>query len=232
MGSKIWLVNLLLAGVAAFCGVQAYESWTRPPRPIAAARQSEPLAPDQGKRLVKPNMPAESAYRAMVEKNLFSPDREEYIPPEPTEEAEEPEAEVKQVKVSGRKIVLYGVILMKGYRAALINNPERGGEREQIWVKPGEAIGEDLTVDAIREKSLLVAEKDKKYEILLYDDKKPKSRSTPQEESGPTVVSTEAKKPAKPSKPKDKSKPKQESVSDEEYEIIKTPFGTIRKKKS
>ncbi len=224
MMSRIWMVNLVLAVCAVFMGMGAYSVWTggeKPDvRPAASPASADTYARKTGDGR---KMPVESAYNNIAEKNLFSVERKEFVP----EISEDKAPEVEELKISGQKITLYGVIILNSFKKALIDNPVRkAGDRPNRWVREGEEIG-NLTVASIGKESVLFQDGDKKYEILLHDQKNRESVApAPKTGTSPNVVTTEARKPetsaAKPA----------EAVSDEgEYETVKTPFGNIRRKK-
>jgi len=226
---KIWLLNIILAGFAVFAGIKAYELWMPGEEQKTEAgsevkQKTKTFRPK--KRFVKRRIPPESDYAVVREKNLFSPDRKEFVP----EEVEEPEPEVKKVSLSGKKITLYGVIMAGNQKSALINNFERKtpGERDSRWVKIGDTV-EGMKISNIRKDSILLIKGDEKYEVLLYD--KTKNRTVgkaKKSEISPTVVVSESKKEKQEPKAEKKKEPEKP-----EYHMINTPFGKmkIRKKK-
>ena len=193
---KVWIANIVLAVLVVFFSVNAYKIWDED----ADAGKEEPIvkteaqkaAAGRGEKFVKRLMPAESAYDIVADQNLFSPDREEYVPDEPEPEAA-PEPLVSKDRISGETITLYGIIISEDYKKALINNPKRqSGESEQIWVAIGDAVS-NLKVADIQKESIILAEGKKKYEVLLYDKNKVKSRKAPipsnsQTSETPTVI--------------------------------------------
>ncbi|MDM8550689.1 hypothetical protein QUF72_11450 [Desulfobacterales bacterium HSG2] len=236
MLSKIWFINILLAGLAVFFGIKAHDVWINEEKANPEMR----VAPGKSgtsfnrpvKRVFYKRMPPESVYDVVAGKNLFSPDRAEFIPEEPEPESE---PEVEQISLSGKKITLYGVIIMDDYKSALISNPfpAEPGERKNKWVKEGETVG-DFEVAEIQKGRILLAEKGKKYEIPLYGDKpggnkRIKRAGKPANQGGkagkPTVVVSESKKSQAASEIS-KKKP-----AGSEYEMINTPFGKMRRKK-
>jgi hypothetical protein len=182
----------------------------------------------------------ESAYRVIAERSLFSPDRKESLPEEPKAKTEK-----AQPIISGKKIHLYGVIIMGDERKALIDNPVRGrDEPNKKWVRVGDAFS-DLRVAAIEPKSILLEQGKDNYEISLYDDERKNPQPSPNRKapsfSTPTVVNTETKEPsssAKPesdsdTKPRVKPKPviREQDDATGEFETFETPFGTFQRKK-
>ena len=229
MFSKLWLINIILAVLAIFFGIRAYGVWSKGDQSAIEIPRSAKSRKLLEKRTPKHKMPPESAYGVVVDRILFCPEREEFIPEEP-----EPEPEVKTVKVSGKKIVLYGVILTDNCRVALINNPlKQLGERKDKWVRIQDTIGQ-LTVKDIQSDRLILADGADQFEVPLYDKDKPKRRVTSAKQIKPKVVTTGSK--PKTTRPKTsqisrKEKIRKEKIDDSEYEVIETPFGKVKRRK-
>ncbi len=224
MFSKIWIFNIVLAACAIFFGIKAHDIWTVNDKTVPKKRAVQRSKPQPVKRIAKQRTVPESAYKVIADRNLFSPDRIELIPEEPEKE-KEPEPEVKRLRVSGKTITLYGVVITDDYTSALINNPVQGEDEGRYkWIKQGDNIG-DLSVTAIRKESILLAESGKKYEILLYDKKKPGRSNIAKKETRPTIVisGSEKKQPV--------SKNVSSKKEDDEFEIVNTPFGKVKRKK-
>ncbi len=206
MFSKFWLVNVFLAAGVIFFAVRTHEVWFSGEDPL----ESEPLPAKEEsakeKQFVKPNLSSESIYRVFVDKNLFSEDRAEYLPPPPEAESgaetgQEPAPEIKPFEGFGQRVTLYGVFIYKEIKKALITNPDRKrGGAQDIWVEKGDVVLEvkqrdqvaTLTVDDILEDRLLVKDGANRYEILLYDKENPKNRQTVAKDEEPKVVAPQA----------------------------------------
>ncbi len=256
MFSKIWLINIILGVFIIFFAVKTYDVWFAKKEKeeirLSATENNENYSV---KEFSKRNLPSESNYRVIVDKNLFREERTEYLPdPEPDAELEpssESEPEIKTLDGFGVKIELYGVVIWKDYKKALITNTERErGKTGEKWVEKGDTILEikrrnkdvELIVDEIFEDRILVKGGDDRYEILLYDKDNPKKRANVARNRGPKVVSS-ASDPAKKQKIVKKSAPskgqetkkkpnvKKASPSEPEYEVINTPFGEIKRRK-
>jgi len=221
MFSKIWFINLFLALFAIFFGLKAYGVWSEEEKTVMEMQAVESHRARPKKRIVKRRMPPESAYSVVVERTLFSPERAL-----PDLQEEEPEVEeIKDLKVSGKKFFLYGVIIMDDYKAALITNPEiKPGKKRQKWVMVGDAVG-DFMVAGINKDMIILAEGIKEHKIFLYDKDKPKAGVPVSKKAKPTVVSTAPKK----STPQPKVSEKKE-LPEGEYKTVSTPFGNIRRK--
>ncbi len=173
MFSRIWLINLVLAVFAVFFGLKAYGVWSEGEKSFSEEPLIEKPSSRPKKRIVKKRMPPESDYRVVVERTLFSPER---VSPDLQEE--DPEAEeIKDLKVSGKRFFLYGVVLTDDYKAALITNSEvKPGKRKQKWVMVGDTVG-GFRVAGIKKDRIILAQGSREYEILLYDKDEPKKRA-------------------------------------------------------
>lgn len=239
MVSRIWIVNALLAAVLVFGGMGVWDAWRReaPPTGTAAVKgkTARPFqAPPENQLL------SSAEYPEVVERNLFSEDRSAPAPPAPPETAE-PETVQEEVRVDGKKIILYGVVLFGDYKAALINNPEIQGKNPQNqWIKEGGRIG-NLTVRQILQDRVVLADADASYRVLLYDPEKVQKAASAQKtppSAKPNVVSVGEAPVAKPvvkadAPPKAQSSPAEvRSISEDgQYEIIDTPLGQIKRKR-
>lgn len=244
---RIWLINIVMAGMLVFAGVNVWDLWHAEPKkvPARSASTDKGRGPAAGKAEKK--LLDEQAYEELVVQNLFAPDRQEYIPPEEPEEPEpEPEPEKKAVKISGEQVVLYGVVITGGEKTALINNPGgKLGEGKYQWITEGQALG-NLTVQGIDPREIVLDDGNQQYQILLSEKKDRKTKRQAEKQSGPVVVSggrsggkpesasagsSPASKDAGSGSRKDSGSGDTGSeASEEEYQTIETPFGTIKKK--
>ena len=221
MNSKIWLMNLLLLGIAAFFWGKAYGVWSNgyvmPEQEVRAKPVKKSMVTTRvGRRRVHPV----NYYDVVVKKNLFSPDRS--VPEEevPTEEV------IKKMPALPEKIFLYGVILMDGYETALVSNPGRKpGAKKEVWVKVGDSLG-DLKVLDIKKERIVLERKGNPYDVLLYAKNKPRRKTVVSKAAKPKVVTAGKKKPVAARKV---SKPKK--LPRGSYKVVKTPFGEIKRKK-
>lgn len=198
MFSKIWLINLVLAVFAVFFGLKAYGVWSEEKKSSSEVRPIEKPSSRSEKRIVTSRMPPESAYAAVVEKNLFAPGRTGSMPGE-----SESGPDVKQLMVAIKRIIVSGVIMMDDYEAALVStlkhridrrrSKTNAGEWESKWVKVGDTIG-DFQVAGIKEDRVIFTEGAKEYEIFLYDKDKPKRQIQVTKKAKPKVVRVAPKK--------------------------------------
>ncbi|MEA3486624.1 MAG: hypothetical protein U9R20_03115 [Thermodesulfobacteriota bacterium] len=244
--SRTWFINVILAVCVAFFGAKSIGVWveggdgTKTPQTVAEKTKKWHI-----KKVTREKMPPETAYGAVTVRNLFSPDRAEFMEEEKTEP--EPEPAKEDIRVSGRKIVLYGVIMMDDYRAALISDPKpKSSKRRSMWVKEGDIIGdstEGVVISSIQKERITLRDGEKMYEVLLYDKDKPRGKVAAQKQTKPTVVTTKptavARPPAPGMKPGSKNTApskvttkKSSPPGDDEYKMIDTPFGKIKVRKN
>jgi len=242
MIKKVWIINGILALLTVIVGLNMYDIWSGGDD---GAGSVEPVSPPPLPRVEdfrKPQAKPENTYRAIVEDNLFSPDRKEVIVPPPSpavaptpepEPEPEPEAPAKPLeKVEGKKILLYGVISMPDYRAAIVTNvDEKAPQRPQKTVRIGETIGE-YTIAEIKKERVLLTKGRERYEITLFDREHPKERATATKEriqpeaAAPKVIT------AQPVAPKTETAAKAPKGKEEdEWEIVSTPFGKVKRRK-
>lgn len=244
MLSRVWLINLVLAVITVFCGIKAFEVWTKwdqTPQEIKATARKQTSKPGKSLSKTRGDMPPESTYKLVVDKDLFRAERDEFIPEEPTSETEvKPvdKREAKKTEAFLKKTTLYGVVIVDQFRAALVSYPELETDKgSSKWVQVGYEIGE-LKLKEIKEEKIILSQGAMDYEILLYDKDKPrKSAAASKSRSGPTVVGVTSEAKGKPavvsthssikSVPGDK-KAKMQEPSKEQYKIIDTPFGKKR----
>ncbi len=249
MFSKVWIINIVMAVLILFCWIRIWDGrdaeMVIPVQPVTV--QKTGTAPSTISAVIA--QPASSLeYDGIVEMNLFSPDRTfivEAVEPEPVVEAE--------ARISGEKIVLYGVVVLDADKKALINNPVRKpGDRDFLWIREGERLS-NLRITRIDPEQLLLNDGAVQYKISLYDPGKarpqassPQRVSSPSQRDVPQVISADpasAAAPAArpgtgtgavaPAQPRPEKAPKKAAASDDdEYEIIDTPFGEIRRKKA
>ncbi|OEU48270.1 MAG: hypothetical protein BA861_04070 [Desulfobacterales bacterium S3730MH5] len=208
MFSRIWLINIVLVLFAVFFGIKAYGVWFEREKTTLEMKAVEKPEPQPKKRIAKRRIPPESDYVAVVDMNLFCPEREDL-------KIDEPAAGpgVEHLNVSLKEIVLYGVIIMEDYEAALVNDlqkqsgrkrtrPKKSVQRRTKWVKVDDMMG-DFRVSGIKNDRILLAEGTNEYEVLLYDRNKPKRRASV----------TRRTKPTSGTAPQAKATPKQKAVS-------------------
>lgn len=127
MGLKIWLINGILAVIAAFFGIRAFEVWGDGEKSFSELRavgrlDAKPKAVEAQEPFAKALLP-ESAYEAVVSKNLFSPDRKALQSEDAAQEDGddwENSTEGKNLLERLKEITLYGVVITDDSKAALV----------------------------------------------------------------------------------------------------------------
>ena len=213
--SKKWLVNLFLAGLAAFIGLKAYDAWSQkaviPPDDTPEARLPGPPPVD----VVARNTVPAAAYDLVVEKNLFADERAEIIPTQPEDKTkkkveekskEKPKLSRRELRALNR-LSLIGVVLTGDRKTALLTGiTGKGRGVSTQWVVEGDEV-QGMRVGEISDEKVMLTSDDTEMEIFLYDPDKPKKRSAPKKEAQPTVVSTGGDKAgATPKAPETKAK--------------------------
>jgi len=241
MISRIWMINGVLAVILAVCWINIWDIWqtdTAMPPATASGENGNPSRPFTAEP--ENTISAAAAYHSVVDSNLFSPDRTGPLAETgKTEPESESEPVAEEVRISGEKVMLYGVVLFGGYKSALINNPENQPKGVQHrWVKEGDSIA-NLKVREIHQDQVILADSEGSYRVMLYDPEKVRNASAvpkKSDSSQPKVVSV-GEAPAAPkasvsSTGQSKTTPPAGSAKapEEEYQLIETPFGTIKKK--
>jgi hypothetical protein len=233
------MINGVLAVVLAVFWVNIWGVWQTDTAIFSAAVSGEKIKPPRPFKAEPENaiLPA-ADYQSVVARNLFSANRSAPAP-EPLEAANTEPVE-DEVRISGEKVMLYGVVLFGGYKTALINNPENQPKGVQHrWVKEGDSIA-NLKVREIHQDQVILSDSEGSYRVMLYDPEKVRKASAVQKKSDssqPKVISVgeapTAPKTSVSSKPgQAKNTPQTGSAAapEEEYQLIETPFGTIKKK--
>ncbi|MCF8129967.1 MAG: hypothetical protein K9N10_15765 [Deltaproteobacteria bacterium] len=214
MFSKIWFINIILLFLVCFLGIKAFEVWfhgnTGDKAPELAIESAQPTpkplaAPDDRK------IPPETTYDALINFNLFSPERTETILAAPTPDAKSKKlsaAEQKNIEQYFSSLTLYGMVITDDFAEALLSYPvsksalqsrkavipkSRGrnvpriSAKENKWVKVGDTLG-DFKVEAVKPDRVVLKTGEKSYDLLLYDKENLKKRETAKPKSGPKVV--------------------------------------------
>lgn len=247
---RIIYINIGLALLCLYLSVETFQVWRNSPiesiQKESVGKRRSVDADNPASSDMKNRMPPKSMFQDTATLNLFSMDRQEYKPTTTeTDTGGEPEPAEQTPMIEGREITLFGVILLDGYRAALISDPEAKKDKKSTrWVKPDDLIGK-MKVAAITADSLILADQGKKFRVELYDKDKHKNRTrqpgdkqiqTTQADKPvqPTVVTTQpapTQKPAAEPNPKIAEDSKNQQPATDDYVIINTPFGKIKRKK-
>ena len=238
---KIAVVNGTMFLLSAIFLWNIHHVWTAAaPLPIPASNDGQPSADGpktsplpalEGKQV---NPPSKSSYGDVVDKNLFSQERAaDKKEPEKVEQSDENSVLI----VDGRKIRLYGVVIDGNARRALINEPDiKNSDRRVRWISKGDRIGQYKVVD-ISKNDIVFSQGAEEYRVSLWDsDRKKASLPNVTSNTSPTVIKAQSSDKAESSTEK-KSPPKTISPSppnendNDDMVIIKTPFGTVKRKK-
>jgi hypothetical protein len=158
--------------------------WAQPIEPSPKA-QKEETKPSDKKGGALPatgsakDTPPIQANISIAEKNIFSPDRKDFLTPRGTSKP-----------VARPQVILYGVTIAGDYQAASVSNPGRPlqkGERETFTVKLGEKIGDYKLAKVSGDRITLEADGDN-FEVLLYDSRMPKKRIEVKTETKPATI--------------------------------------------
>ena len=249
MFSKTWFINSILALCVIFFGAKSIGVWSEENGGDARnIQRSAQVKASDIPRVVRGVLPPEDAYEVVAANDLFTSDRMERVEEDDEEKKENPEEPAvveKDVRISGKKIVLYGVVVKDNTRTALISDPQpKPPKRPFLWVREGDTIGDtDVMVSAIKKESLVLKKGADLIEISLYDHEKNNAqvagRKPRQPEDKPVIVTTQqATKVTVERTPRPKAERVVESegsenspVKGEEYEMVDTPFGKIKRKK-
>lgn len=249
MVSRVWIVNAILAVGLVFCWMNIWDVWQADTDMSPATQSSEKgKVSNPFKALPGKGILSDADYQSVVDRNLFSPNR---TAPSPETVKAEPVEE--EVRISGEKVMLYGVILFDTYKAALVNNPEDQAKGNQNrWVKEGDNIG-NLKVREIHQDQVVLSDTEGSYRVLLYNPEKAAKTSSIQKSSPssqpkvvsvgekPSPVSTSVKAEPPPANAGANVEPVKQRKSkftekvtiseDGQYELIETPLGQIKRKR-
>ena len=218
MFSKLWIINLAIAGLVAFLGVNAVREWSGKEShvsavdqtPAATAEKAKPALPKVAQPAAR-SIPPQEAFNVVVEKNLFAAEREEIKeevkPPPPPPPQKQVKKEPEPPKL---QFTLYGVLISKPYKGALLSFSEDQAQKKRPqpaqaqpggprWYETGEGEG-NWKIASIEKEKVLISLNGASVEVLLYDKEKPKQRTAMAAKSkGPTVVTiaTQTAAPAK-----------------------------------
>ncbi len=234
MSSRIWLLNMILAAAVLTMAAKVYSVWTRgldlPVPPVKKVRMKD--VADSPAVIDLSTFP-ERRYAPLVERNPFSPERGRNRLGE-----EETAVVVTENVKPATNIKLYGVVMAGDFCRALITNPDRkSGQRPNIWVETGQRIG-DYRIEKIEKDRVILSKKGIRYQVELFAPGKRRGAAAPRSARPAHPGAASSKKVITIDVPKPKPKPGKISRGESKieagqggYEIIKTPFGNIRRKK-
>ncbi|NWF55270.1 MAG: hypothetical protein HXY45_10815 [Syntrophaceae bacterium] len=200
MRFRYGLLSLPLLFIVLILGYENYLTWSSPgtsvPKKEGDKRVEGKTEPLQGIPAPK-EPPSRETFAVIVEKNIFSPERKEFVAQAaPVPGPEKPAARPP--------ITLYGVVIAGDYQTASIVNPGRPlqkGEREIKTIKVGETIGEYKITKIMPDRIVLEGGEDS-FEVLLLDPRAPKKRVEIKTANPPAAItSPESAAPPSEAKP-------------------------------
>ena len=233
MQYKIWGVNLILVLASIFALTEAIAVWgdSRNSESDSVSILSDKPSVDDYASIAQRNTIPKAYYNDIVDDNLFSPQRMEYVPVK-IKDVTEPEKEIeKEALPVTRKdigIVLFGTIFLDDYKAAIISNPKN--RNEQMTLHEGAEV-DGMVLYEVKKDRVLIASDGEITEVLMFDSEKPKQRVAVARQASPNVVTPPAiVKSVPPATHTERPAIKTGSDNDE-YEFVDTPFGKVRRKK-
>ena len=189
MSLRYGVLSLLAFFIILALGFKNYEIWTIPVEVVpekggvrkpGVKMESNPSAEDQEE-------PASIAsFILIAEKNIFSPERKEFLVFLSPDSAKEKKPMVRP------QIILYGVTIAGDYKSASIAHLGRAlqkGEREIMTAKIGDRIGDYKLGKILPDRIALEAPEDN-FEVFLYDPKVPKKRIVAKTENKPATITS------------------------------------------
>lgn len=221
---------MFLMALVVFLGIKAYDAWSDGERRLPEASETKKKHPEPAKETVVVSMASAdiSAYQGIVNNNLFSVSRApddittEEKPPEPDSTPEPDPRLLKILEATLRQISIYGIMidgeekkaLLEGPLAAvsddnlgsklprLMKNQRSLPGRETKWVKVGEPVNR-FKVKEITPVGMTLSAEGLEFDVILYDETKPKKREPEKTVAGPVVIDTS--KEAKAVRPEEDS---------------------------
>lgn len=199
------MINLILAVVVVFLGIKAYDAWSETENRLPEAGDNKRSAPAPHKTVVKADIPAETEYDSVVHHNLFSisrsPQGKEREEPDPKKEKKGPDPKLlKLLQQTVQQISIYGVMMVDGEKKALLRSspvpvlktrnarkPSSPPGQEIAWVKVGDPVNRFM-VKEINTRGVVLGAEGLAFDVVLYDEDKPKKRASQEKVTGPVVI--------------------------------------------
>ena len=263
-GTRFVVATLLLglAGGVLFWAVQAYQRESRTDLTAQGARKETPsnprLAQELEQAMGQPKVQP-SRYRVIEDRNLFTPERKMWSPPEPEKKDDE---KTEIVEAQRTDVQLFGTFRMNDTRYAILGLPLLRRAYPRYTVAEGETLtSEDAenspepvsyTLVAIEDDHILVRDyAGKTFKVSHENKRNGPSFSTAAASSPSVVVTSQAAPPASAARSTpqtntgpgvvttekgDRAKPglvskekREQMVRDGSMVKVKTPFGTMYK---
>ena len=234
----IW-VNFLLTLLIFLLAYMIFQVWTSPDAPGAAREADNGKALEENRIVLVKRGQSKSDYSDVVQKNIFSMDRREFVPKAvDVDSLPEEKMQNEPAPLETKQVTLFGVMFVGDFKKALVND-QHDRENPQKWVREGDLVA-DYRITQIEKDRIILSRAGKLHTVLLYDKDNPKKRTmvSPARKTSaarPPKAKTAKTDSAGPGKtPADKSVGSKETPGSakDEYEIIQTPFGEFKRKKS
>lgn len=228
MKVKLIWINLLLGLFILFETYMIYQMWTASDEWDIPSGATTDSGSRQTHLTLTKRIRARDSFTDVVNKNIFSMHRREFIAQAKPETAAAPppkqqiDREPAPAPFDSNRVGLFGVIVVGDYCKALVKD---ASDREQPmkWIQQGDTV-DTFVVKRIKKDRIIISGSGKLFTVLLYDKKNPKERrQTPRSARAVKKGTTPPSGPVKTQPPK---------VDDnDKYEIIKTPLGEFKRKK-
>lgn len=181
---KYSFLSIVALVILLLLGFENHEIWAQSIEP-SPKPQKEETKPSDKKAGTLPatgsakDTPSIQSNTSIAEKNIFSPDRKDFLTAGGTSKP-----------IARPQVVLYGVTIVGDYQAASVSSqgrPLQKGERETFTVKLGEKIGDYRLAKISGDRITLEADGDN-FEVLLYDSKMPKKRIDTKTGAAPGMI--------------------------------------------
>lgn len=233
------IANIIVSVVAAAVGFQLYQSVypeSRVPKMNAAAEQKEENSDPVGKVSRRESIHF-SNYKAIGEKNLFRPERREWVPPKKAALPEKPSLLEQKPKTPPPPLTLFGTIIFgDDVRIAIIKGP--AGRGKSGMVQKNYRLGDEISgysVTGISEDRVTLAKGEDIIELKLREGKtapaisavrRPSSQKARRQTSAPRgrTPQRNVKKGKEPDRIVVKGPGGREIIK--RKKVIRTPFGS------
>lgn len=177
MQSRIWLINIVLLILVLVFGIRIFEVWFKPDKQKIAPKSSQVSSAQPEVKLMPKTAPPQASYQIIAEKTIFSPDR--------AEQTKKAEAASSAPKTPAKFNVWGVMILSDSDKRALISDVAPNPKKR--WVKEGDTL-DDRKVLSVQKDRVVLAGKDDKQEIMMYDSAKVVRRDQIKKDQEPTVI--------------------------------------------
>ncbi len=155
MGRKIWVINLLLAGLTLSVGWQSWLFWTAgAPAPATAPADKGAGKAVEPTLVELPAPPPPEEFRMIEEKNLFTQSRAPAPPPPPPSADNKPVAPPENIQ---ERYILYGVVRLGPTRYFAVIRDRKTPNAKQRTFKVGDALPGNHILRKIEDQRVFIA---------------------------------------------------------------------------